>query len=135
MTTLLLLPSVLAQLSVTLSWIAPENPSAGGTVRAPGSVVCTVHSPLSALVPSLRLQPESNPAMDTVTNAPCVVAESDRPKLMGSPATPAGAVVVSVVLLPAVSVAMIFKESFLIAAVLVRDHVPLNPLVGVRGAS
>ena len=87
-----MLPSARAQVSVTLSNIAPAKAAGDVIASDRGSVVCTVQVPSSSSVPPSRVQPEGTSAIATVTRAPSSADGAVRPRLIGSPATPAGAI-------------------------------------------
>src|ERR1700756_3533262 len=99
--TIAALPSACVQVSVALNNIAPVKSAGGVIVNEPGSLVCTAQVPLLRSVPPLTVHPDATSAMVTVTTAPSFADAAASPRLIGSPAKPAG----SVFKFPTVSVA------------------------------
>src|SRR5947208_5784563 len=94
MNALALAPSAFTQLSLTASTAAPTKPLDGEMASAEGSLVATVQVPLASSVPVLRLQPSGIPAIVTAIGLP--PAGSLNARLIGLPATPAGAAATTV---------------------------------------
>src|SRR5437588_15152 len=84
-----MLPSALIQLSLMLSTRAPAKPAAVVTLREATSLVVRVHVPSALRVPLLSVQSAGAPVTVSVTS-PSLPVGSVRPRLIGSPAIPAG---------------------------------------------
>ena len=92
------LPSGLVQVSVTLNNIAPVKSAGDVIVNEAGSPVCTVQVPSLRSVPLLTVHPDGTSAIVIVTTAPSFADVPASPRLIGSPATPAGALLNAVLL-------------------------------------
>src|SRR6266404_8184126 len=85
-------PSACIHVWVTLSGIAPAKFAGDVIDKALRSLVCAVQVPSSRSVPPLSVHPDGTSAIVAVTRVPSSADDgAARPRLIGSPATPAGA--------------------------------------------
>src|SRR5712675_2367499 len=77
---------------MTLNNLVPVKSADDVIVNEPGSPVCTVQVPSLRSVPPLTVHPDGTSAMVIVTTAPSFADAAASPRLIGSPATPAGAI-------------------------------------------
>src|SRR5262245_27754071 len=86
------LPSACIDVWVTLSKVAPVKSAEDIIDKVLASLVCTTHVPSSRSVPPFSVHPDGTPVIATVTSTPSSADGVVRPRLLGSPATPAGAI-------------------------------------------
>src|ERR1700741_2402978 len=98
------LPSGFVQFSVTLSTKAPANDAGVVTANAERSLVSIVQLPLPFVVPVFKLQSNGTSSMVIFIEPFGSALGLVSPRLTGCPAIPAGADLLIVVLLPALSV-------------------------------
>src|SRR3954451_2606853 len=89
-TVILVVPSAFVQVMVRFSTAAPAYVAGVVAVRDATSDVITVQEPSACCIPPSKVHPGGSPSSMTVT-ARCAPVGSLRPRLIGSPATPAGA--------------------------------------------